>query len=57
MYFDPPEAGTLKIAAQGYRRTTIWVLTVNTILLIAITPWIGEMIDFIASSLVHLNLS
>jgi NADH-quinone oxidoreductase subunit N len=56
MYFDPPEAGTLKIAAQGYRRATIWVLTVNTILLIAITPWIGEMIDFIDSTLVHLNL-
>ena len=56
MYFDSPKAGVLKISAQGYRRSTIWVLTANAILLIAITPWIGKTIDFIAFSFVHLDL-
>jgi NADH-quinone oxidoreductase subunit N len=56
MYFDSPKAGVLKISAQGYRRSTIWVLTANAILLIAITPWIGKTVDFIAFSFVHLDL-
>ena len=56
MYFDSPQPGVLKISAQGYRRSTIWVLTANAILLIAITPWIGKTIDFIALSFVHLDL-
>ena len=56
MYFDSPQPGVLKISAQGYRRSAIWVLTANAILLIAITPWIGKTIDFIAFSFVHLDL-
>ena len=57
MYFDVPEVGTLKVSAQGYRRSTIWVLTANAILLIVITPWIGQVMDFVAASLSHLDLS
>lgn len=57
MYFDDVEEGVLTISAHGYRRSMKWVLTVNAIGLVAITPWIGEVIDFIGKSLMGFGLS
>ena len=57
MYFDDAEEGVLTISAHGYRRSMKWVLTVNAIGLVAVTPWIGEVIDFIGKSLMGFGLS
>ena len=57
MYFDDVEEGVLTISAHGYRRSMKWVLTVNAIGLVAVTPWIGEVIDFIGKSLMGFGLS
>ena len=57
MYFDDVEEGVLTISAHGYRQSMKWVLTVNAIGLVAVTPWIGEVIDFIGKSLMGFGLS
>ena len=57
MYFDDVEEGVLTISAHGYRRSMKWVLTVNAIGLVAVTPWIGEVMDFIGKSLMGFGLS
>ena len=57
MYFDEVEEGVLTISAHGYRRSMKWVLTVNAIGLIAVTPWIGKVMDFIGRSLVGFGVS
>ncbi len=57
MYFDDVEEGVLTISAHGYRRSMKWVLTVNAIGLIAVTPWIGKVMDLIGKSLMGFGLS
>jgi len=57
MYFDEVEEGVLTISAHGYRRSMKWVLTVNAIGLIAVTPWIGKVMDFIGRSLMGFGVS
>ena len=57
MYFDDVEEGVLAISAHGYRRSMKWVLTVNAIGLIAVTPWIGKVMDLIGKSLMGFGLS
>ena len=56
MYFDDVEEGVLALSAQGYRGTMIWVLSVNAIGLVAITPWIGKVMDFVGRSLTGFGL-
>ena len=57
MYFDEVEEGVLTVSAHGYRRSMRWVLTVNAIGLIAVTPWIGNVMDLIGRSLMGFGLS
>ena len=56
MYFDDVEEGVLALSAHGYRGTMIWVLSVNAIGLVAITPWIGKVMDFVGRSLTGFEL-
>ena len=56
MYFDDVEEGVLALSAHGYRGTMIWVLSVNAIGLVAITPWIGKVMDFVGRSLTGFGL-
>jgi len=57
MYFDDPETGALKVSAHGYRRSMIWALSGNAVLLLVITPWIGRVIDFMGASLTNFGVS
>ena len=57
MYFDDVEEGVLALSAHGYRGTMIWVLSVNSIGLVAVTPWIGKVMDYLGRSLTGFGLS
>ena len=57
MYFDDVEEGVLALSAHGYRGTMIWVLSVNAIGLVAVTPWIGKVMDYLGRSLTGFGLS
>lgn len=57
MYFDDPEPGALKVSAHGYRRGMIWALSGNAVLLLVITPWIGQVMDFVSASLANFGAS
>ncbi|MGB1612542.1 MAG: NADH-quinone oxidoreductase subunit NuoN [Arenicellales bacterium] len=51
MYFDSPREDLLAASAHGYRPSVLWVLTANAVLVVAITPWLGAIMDVVSSTL------
>ncbi len=51
MYFDDPRPDLLAAASHSYGPGVLISLSVNSILIVAITPWIGVIIEMVSKTI------